>query len=74
MKKLLLLLFAFCAISCRDAQPIERYKGNGLVLIETPLEWNGRTTELILKNKDSIFNVYVHPFDAVGLKVGDTLK
>lgn len=58
MKKSLLLLFAFCAISCHETQPIEKYKGRGLVVIEAPLKMNKHTTILTLKNKEG--NMFTH--------------
>lgn len=77
MKKLFyLLLICFCIISCKyaDTKPIEKYQGKDYILIDEPIPWSNVSTELILKSKDSIFRVYVHPFDVKNLKVGDTLK
>jgi len=76
MKKLFLLLILFCSISCsfKEAKPIEKYQDKGYVLIETPLDWSSSKTYLLLKNADTIIEVAVPPFDALNLKVGDTLK
>jgi len=76
MKKLFLFLILFCAISCsfKEPKPIERYQDKGFVLIEEPMKWNGSKLFLKLKNADTIIEVAVPPFDALNLKIGDTLK
>ena len=76
MKKLFLFLVLFCTISCsfKEPKPIERYQDKGYVLIEEPGRWNNSKLLLKLKNKDTIIEVAVPPFDALNLKLGDTLK
>jgi len=76
MKKLFLILFCAILASCKfeKPKPIEKYQGKGYVLIEEPVKWSSGITALMLKNKDTIIEVLVPPFDAENLKIGDTLK
>jgi len=78
MKKLFLFLVLFCAflMSCsfKEPKPIEKYQDKGYVLIEAPIAWSPSKVTLILKNKDTIIEVAVPSFDALNLKIGDTLK
>lgn len=78
MKKLFLLfLISFCAISCReeDIKPIEKYYGEDYVVANMPDRWaQSRWIWLTIKNTDTVITIYIHPFDAKNLKVGDTLK
>lgn len=75
MKKSILLL-VLCAIfvSCKKVTytPIEKYKG--CIVMQEPFQVNNVSSEVCLKNKDSIFYVYVHNFDTINLKPGDTIK
>ena len=75
MKKLFLILFCAILTSCfKEPKPIEKYQGKGYVVIENPFKWSSSRTALVLKNKDTIISVFVPPFDAKNLKIGDTLK
>jgi len=74
MKKLILipLLLLF---SCAEdkIQPIEKYKG--VVVVSEPNIYNyGRSASLRVKTKDSVFYIYITPFDAKNLKEGDTIN
>lgn len=82
MRKLFLLFalvafIVFCAISCTlnpdSIKPIEKYYGKGYVLAEQPCVFSNGAL-LRLKNADTIIEVAVLKFDALNLKVGDTLK
>ena len=77
MKKLFLFLVLFCTIlmscSSKEPKPIERYQDKGYVLVEEPSKWDQKTF-LVLKNSDTIIEVVVPSFDALNLKIGDTLK
>lgn len=64
------LLFLGCAPT--DLKPIEKYGGEGYVVVNID-EYNSHT-ELRLKNKDTIFRARVLIFDAKDIKVGDTIK
>ena len=86
MKKLTVLvsvLFLFPAISCgkmdwEKTEPIEKYQdGKSVVLYITNREYNSPSlacARLRLKNKDSVYEIVVPAFDAISLKIGDTLK
>lgn len=80
MKKLLLsITLCLSLTSCKYdgvVTPIEHYKGKGFIVIEDVRNYGNipyNYTRLILKNKDSVFTVYVPVFDGKDLKVGDTL-
>jgi hypothetical protein len=75
MKKVLrvlsccLLLFS-CAEN-EKVEPIEKYKG--VIVLEEPNSENF-AEYLMVKNKDSVFEIIVPAFDAKILKAGDTIK
>jgi hypothetical protein len=74
MKKVLLISSLFLLGSCKKTEPIEKYKGKGIIIIEEPQRYyydNIKSVEC--KNKDSVFNILITDFDAKNLKVGDTL-
>jgi hypothetical protein len=76
MKKLATLLIPFLFFSCakgREVEPIEKYRGKGIVLLESP-DSDSRNEQLYVKNKDSVFTIVVPTFDAKNLKQGDTIK
>lgn len=73
MKKLATLLILFLFFSCVKVEPIEKYRGQGVILLENPdsKKW---TEHLYVKNKDSVFTILIPTFDAKNLKQGDTIK
>ena len=78
MRKISLILVSVLLFSCghmNNAQPIEKYKGKGVVVIREPLNssWTDNR-EVRCKTKDSIFDIEISAFDAKNLKVGDTIK
>ena len=76
MKKLATLLIPFLLVSCakeEKVEPIEKYRGPGIVLLENPNS-TGLTEHLYVKNKDSVFTILIPQFDAKNLKQGDTIK
>ncbi len=75
MKKLATLLIPFLLFSCgkSEVEPIEKYRGKGIVLLENP-DSLGKNEYLYVKNKDSVFIIVVPRFDAKNLKQGDTIK
>ncbi len=75
MKKVILILtLGILLISCKDHQmiPIEQYRGKGIILLENP-DSNSNFECLLVKNKDSVFTIKIPTFDAINLKMGDTL-
>jgi hypothetical protein len=75
MKKLATLLILFLFFSCAKVEPIEKYKGKGIVLVSDPRYYSfRRDAELRVKTKDSIFYINTTAFDAKNLKQGDTIK
>jgi len=79
MRKLLIIPTVLLLISCKTgndvAKPVEFYKGKGIVVLEQAKTsgW-ANISEVQCKTKDSLFYIYIHDFDAAGLKVGDTIK
>ena len=76
MKKILGILSCCFLFSCAKeikVEPIEKYRGKGIVLLEAPNS-DLRTEHLYVKNKDSVFIIVVPTFDAKNLKQGDTIK
>jgi hypothetical protein len=76
MKKLLTLItLLILTISCdrENVQPIEKFGGSRYV-IASKHETVQNNYALQLKNKDSIFWVYILEFDGEKIKVGDTIK
>jgi hypothetical protein len=75
MKKLATLLILFLFFSCGRVEPIEKYKGKGIVLVNEPRMYNfTKNAQLRVKTKDSIFYINITAFDAKNLKQGDTIK
>ena len=77
MNKIILLVSSlFLLGSCKEqkVQPIEKYRGKGIIMVDEVFIYNlGRRANLRVKNKDSVFEICVTPFDAKNLKIGDTL-
>lgn len=76
MKKVLLISSLFLLISCKEqkVQPIEKYRGKGIIVISEDLNIDFRDeTGIKVKTKDSIFYIKLTKFDAQNLKTGDTL-
>jgi len=71
MKYISLLLFLLYSCGKRDVYPIERYKGD--VFIKVRSEYS-TTSYIIMKNKDSIYNVEVLNFDLEKYNEGDTIR
>jgi len=75
MKKIILTLLFGILISCSKGnlvQPIEKYRNKGIIVLETPDAASG-TEYLLVKDKDSVFEIMIPFFDAKDLKPGDTL-
>ena len=74
---LLQAIFSSCfLIGCARAktEPIEKKGGSKYVISKIEgTDW-GRTYNLQLKNKDTIFWINVLAFDAKSVKVGDTIR
>jgi hypothetical protein len=77
MNKIILLVSSlFLLGSCKEqkVQPIEKYRGKGIIMVDEVIIYNlGRNANLRVKNKDSVFVICVTPFDAQNLKIGDIL-
>lgn len=73
MKRVLLISSLFLLSSCDNlkTEPIEKYKGKGIIVIGDPETYN--RTSVRCKTKDSIFYIAITDFDAQNLKIGDTL-
>lgn len=79
MKNIIAVCSLFLLFSCakKKVEPIEKYKGKGLIVINRDYVsglGNPNDTKLRVKSKDSIFFIYLTDFDAKNLKVGDTIK
>ena len=77
MKKIILItVVSILLLGCRyvEPKPIEKYGGGKYVITEIHWYDFGRKAEILLKNKDTIFEVRIIKFDAMDLKVGDTIK
>ena len=75
MKKIILITaISILLLGCEELKPIEKYGGGKYVI--TDIHWYnfGKRAEIQLKNKDTIFEVRIIKFDAMDLKVGDTIK
>lgn len=74
MRKIILLLLVFSAISCnfRKPEPIEKYGGGKYVI--TNIYTAGKGDGMTLKNADTIFDITVLRFDREKYNVGDTIK
>lgn len=76
MKKFVgIVLLSLSFLSCRHEipEPIERYGGSKYVITNINLTVREHW-KIQLKNKDTIFNIYVLRFDGKGLKIGDTIR
>ena len=76
IKSAIIFFCSFLSLSCGSklvTEPIEKYKGKGIVVISTPDENYFYDNEIRCKTKDSIFWIKLTHYDAVNLKVGDTL-
>jgi len=78
MKKIFtLLVLSLLLVSCFKenyiVEPIEKYRGKGIIVLETPTTLY-KYPIILVKNKDSVFNIQLAYFDAQGLKAGDTIK
>ena len=76
MKKLFLcILSLFLIVSCENSrtQPIEKYRGKGIIVILPPQGNSYRDNDIRCKTKDSVFWIVLTNYDALNLKVGDTL-
>ena len=75
MKKLILILLCVLLYSCSKLsriEPIEKYRGKGIIVLEKPNPIHFYPT-FAVKNKDSVFRIQIPQFDAKDLKPGDTL-
>jgi hypothetical protein len=77
LKNLITICSLFLFFSCAEKkiEPIGKYKGKGLVVIEDfRYVGVGQNTRVRVKSKDTVFYIYLPYFDAKNLKVGDTIK
>ena len=77
MRKLIsVLVIGVMFTSCitREVQPIEKYRGKKIIVVDAPFPYNwGRDADIRVKTKDNVFIIYVPFTDTMGIKVGDTL-
>ena len=69
---LLIILLTSCGFPSSGVQPIEKYRGKGIIVLEQP-KTNYYFPNILVKNKDSVFYIKLSRFDALNLKPGDTL-
>ena len=73
MKKLIFLL-PFLIFSCSKVEPIEKYRGKGIVVIGPIYSASSNNMNVRCKTKDSIFYLTLSKFDAEKLREGDTIR
>ena len=79
MKKIFtLLVLSLLLVSCfgknPPLEPIEKYRGKGIIVVGEPTGWEPLEMMVMVKNKDSVFWILIPRFDANNLKPGDTIK
>jgi hypothetical protein len=77
MKKILFIPLIAFMVGCNPpaTKPIEKYKNKGIVVLDTPRPiYNHSIVELRVKDENSVFFIYLTPFDCKDLKEGDTIK
>lgn len=73
MRKLIFLV-PFLIFSCGKLEPIEKYRGKGIVVIGPIYPTSSNNMDVRCKTKDSIFYLTLSKFDAEKLKEGDTIQ
>jgi hypothetical protein len=79
LKNIVTVCSLFLLFSCgeKNAEPIEKYRGKGIVVVT---EWKPsglfypEDVRVRVKSKDSVFYIYLTDFDGIKLKIGDTIK
>jgi hypothetical protein len=78
MKKIITVCSLFLLFSCAEkkVEPIEKYRGKGLVVVQNPRQTGltSNNAKVRVKSKDRVFYLYLTDFDAKNLKIGDTIK
>lgn len=79
MKKIFtLLVLSLLLVSCfgenTPLEPIEKYRGKGIIIVNEPNGHGYYESLVMVKNKDSVFWIRIPRFDANNLKPGDAIK